>query len=162
MFECAFINTTEETKVFVGQLTWELLNQICMYIYIYIYLVLLFIGLYSLYGMTFYDLDIFLYMCWHNTHVKMVVLSKIFKIRGAYKNVGILLSRRCIFVHWIKHYKSVNKSKANSLGVRRGLLVSARIHFLLGLRSSHVQLSENQFIILDNKYTKWQPATAIK
>lgn len=58
--------------------------------------------------------------------------------------------------------ESVNKSKANSLGVRRGLLVSARIHFLLGLRSSHVQLSENQFIILDNKYTKWQPATAIK
>lgn len=92
--------------------------------------------------------------------LKMVVLSKIFKIRGAYENVGILLSRRCIFVHWIKHYKSVNKSKANSLGVRRGLLVSARIHFLLGLGSSHVQLSENQFIILDNKYTKWQPATA--
>lgn len=60
MFECAFINTTEETKVIVGLLTWELLNQICMYIYIYIYLVLLFIGLYSLYGMTFYDLDIFL------------------------------------------------------------------------------------------------------
>lgn len=85
MFECAFINTTEETKVFVGQLTWELLNQICMYIDIYIYLVLLFIGLYSLYGMTFYDLDIFLYMCWHNTHVIMVVLSKIFKRKGHMK-----------------------------------------------------------------------------
>lgn len=46
--------------------------------------------------------------------------------------------------------------------MRRGLFVSARIHFLLGLGSSHVQLSENQFIILDNKYTKWLPATAIK
>lgn len=56
-----------------------------MYIDIYIYLVLLFIGLYSLYGMTFYDLDIFLYMCWHNTHVKMVVLSKIFKRKGHMK-----------------------------------------------------------------------------
>lgn len=133
---------------------------------VYIYIYLSCFTIYWFVQFVWYDFlwlrHFFLYMCWHNTHVKMVVLSKIFKIRGAYKNVGILLSRRCIFVHWIKHYKSVNKSKANSLGVRRGLFVSARIHFLLGLGSSHVQLSENQFIILDNKYTKWQPATAIK
>lgn len=84
MFECAFINTTEETKVFVGQLTWELLNQICMYIDIYLSC----FTIYWFVQFVWYDflwLRHFFYICAGIKNVKMVVLSKIFKRKGHMK-----------------------------------------------------------------------------